>query len=136
MAIRIAINGFGRIGRNVLRAGWHRSDIEFVHVNDLVSPAMLAYLLRRDSVHGTFEQPVEAVDGGIRVGDRVIPVTAERDPTKLPWKSTEVDVVLECTGALVKRDQAAQHLTAGAKRVIISAPAKGDVDATIVMGVN
>ena len=138
MAIRIAINGFGRIGRNVLRAGWKQGGVEFVHINDLTSADMLAYLLRRDSVHRTFTEEVEAVDGGIRVGGKTIPVSAEKDPTKLPWKEREVDVVLECTGVFTKRDQLQTHVDAGAKRVILSAPAKSDsdVDATIVMGVN
>jgi glyceraldehyde 3-phosphate dehydrogenase len=141
MAIRVAINGFGRIGRNVLRAAWGRNDIEFVAINDLTSADMLAYLLRRDSVHGTFRPngaDVVAVDGGIRIGDETIPVTAEKDPTKLNWGALEVDVVLECTGVFTKRDQLEVHLHQGAKRVILSAPAKSDadVDATIVMGVN
>jgi glyceraldehyde 3-phosphate dehydrogenase len=138
MAIRIAINGFGRIGRNVLRAGWHRKDIEFVHINDLTSAEMLAYLLRRDSVHRTFSEPVTAVDGGIRVGDKLIPVTAEKDPMALPWRAQGVDVVLECTGVFTKRAQLQTHVDAGAKRLILSAPAKSesDVDLTIVMGVN
>ena len=87
MALRIAINGFGRIGRNVLRAAWDRDDVEFVHINDLTSDDMLAYLLHRDSVHGTWNHDVAAVDGGIRIDDRVIPITAERDPGALPWKT-------------------------------------------------
>ncbi|MEQ1567004.1 MAG: type I glyceraldehyde-3-phosphate dehydrogenase [Myxococcota bacterium] len=138
MPIRIAINGFGRIGRNVLRAAWGRADVEFVHINDLTSADMLAYLLRRDSVHGTFEHPVTAVEGGIKIGDKVVPVTAEKDPTKLPWRERQVDVVLECTGVFTSRAQLQVHVDAGAKKVILSAPAKSDadVDATIVMGVN
>jgi glyceraldehyde 3-phosphate dehydrogenase len=139
MAIRVAINGFGRIGRNVLRAAWTRSDIEFVHVNDLTSADMLAHLLRRDSVHGTFKHgEVTAAEGGIRVGGKLIPVTAEKDPTKLPWRDAGVDVVLECTGAFTKRAQLQTHIDAGAKRVILSAPASSDtdVDLTVVMGVN
>jgi len=147
MAIRVAINGFGRIGRNVLRAAWGRADVEFVHINDLTSADMLAYLLRRDSVHGTFHpsgssagdgQDVVAVEGGIKVGSKTIPVTAEKDPTKLDWGAREVDVLLECTGVFTKRDQLQGHLARGAKRVILSAPAKSDtdVDTTLVMGVN
>lgn len=138
MAIRIAINGFGRIGRNVLRAAWKSGDFEFVHINDLTSADMLAYLLRRDSVHRTFSEEVTAVEGGIRVGGKMIPVTAEKDPTKLPWREREVDVVLECTGVFTSRAQLQVHLDQGAKRVLLSAPAKSDtdVDATIVMGVN
>ena len=85
MALRIAINGFGRIGRNVLRAAWDRDDIEFVHINDLTSDEMLAYLLRRDTVHGTWPHDVEAVDGGLAIDGKVIPTSSERDPAKLPW---------------------------------------------------
>ncbi len=136
MALRIAINGFGRIGRNVLRSAWHRSDVEFVHINDLTSDDMLAYLLRRDSVHRTFSEPVEVVDGGLRIGERTIPVSAERDPAKLPWSDRGVDIVLECTGMFTSRDKAAAHLDAGAARVIISAPGKGGIDTTLVYGVN
>jgi glyceraldehyde 3-phosphate dehydrogenase len=138
VAVRIAINGFGRIGRNVLRAGFGRPEFEFVHINDLTSPDMLAYLLRRDSVHGTFERDVKVVDGGISIDGKVVPVTAEKDPTKLPWKAQNVDVVLECTGVFTSREQLTVHLTAGARKVILSAPAKADtdVDATIVLGVN
>ena len=135
MALRVAINGFGRIGRNVLRSAWHRDDVEFVHINDLTSDDMLAYLLRRDTVHGTFGDDVKAVDGGIRIGDRTIPTSAERDPAQLPWSATKVDVVLECTGAFTDGEKASAHVRAGAGRVIISAPAK-NVDATFVYGVN
>lgn len=136
MAIRVAINGFGRIGRNVLRSSWGDPDIEFVHINDLTNDAMLAHLLAHDSVHGPFSESVEAVDGGIRIGDTVIATSAERDPSKLPWADKQVDVVLECTGIFRSRDKASMHLDAGAKKVIISAPASGEVDATIVVGVN
>ncbi len=135
MALRIAINGFGRIGRNVLRAAWHRNDVEFVHINDLTSDDMLAYLLRRDSVHRTFSEEVTAEDGGIRIGDKTVPITAERDPAALPWGDRGVDVVLECTGAFTTGPKASAHTQAGAKRVIISAPGK-EVDATFVYGVN
>ena len=136
MAIRVAINGFGRIGRNVLRSSWGDPDIEFVHINDLTNDAMLAHLLAHDSVHGPFSESVEAVDGGIRIGDTVVATSAERDPSKLPWADKQVDVVLECTGIFRSREKASLHLDAGAKKVIISAPAAGDVDATIVVGVN
>jgi len=135
MAIRIAINGFGRTGRHVLRSSWGRDDIEFVHINDLTSDEMLAYLLHRDSVHRTWGTEIKAVDGGISIDGMIIPTSAERDPAKLPWKDAEVDVVLECTGVFTKRATAAAHLDAGAKKVIISAPA-ADVDATFVVGVN
>ncbi len=136
MALRIAINGFGRIGRNILRAAWNRDDIEFVHINDLTSDEMLAYLLRRDSVHRTFEQEISHVDGGLRIGDKTIPTSSERDPSNLPWKASEVDVVLECTGVFTNAEKAKVHLEAGAGKVLISAPAKGDVDGTFVYGVN
>jgi len=135
MPIRVAINGFGRIGRNVLRSAWDADDIEFVHINDLTSDAMLAHLLKNDTVHGTFAQDVEAVDGGIRVGDQVIATSAERDPTALPWGDKGVDVVLECTGVFRKRDGAMKHIDAGAKKVIVSAPGV-DLDGTFVVGVN
>ena len=133
MAIRVAINGFGRIGRCVLRAGWNNPEIEFVHINDLTSPEMLAYLLNFDSVHRTWEHSASAVQGGIQIGDRVVPITAEADPSKLPWKG--VDVVLECTGLFTSREKASKHLDAGAGRVIISAPAKNE-DITVCLGVN
>ena len=135
MALRIAINGFGRIGRNVLRLAWERDDIEFVHINDLTSDEMLAYLLHRDSVHGTWGGEVAAVDGGIRIGDKVIPTSAERNPANLPWREREVDVVLECTGVFTDATKAQAHRDAGAKKVIISAPGK-NVDGTFVVGVN
>lgn len=136
MAIRIGINGFGRIGRNILRAAWDRTDLEIVHINDLTSDDMLAALLQNDSVHGRFSHAVSAVNGGIQIGDRVVSTTAERDPSKLPWGDKGVDIVLECTGIFASADKASAHRAAGAKRVIISAPAKGDIDATFVVGVN
>jgi len=135
MTIRVAINGFGRIGRCILRAGWDDPNIEFVHINDLTSDEMLAHLLEYDSVHGRFDKDIEAVEGGIRIGDTVIPTSAERNPEALPWAARKVDVVMECTGAFRKRAGATKHLTAGAKRVIISAPAS-DPDVTICVGVN
>jgi len=136
MALRIGINGFGRIGRNVLRAAWNRDDIEFVHINDLTSDDMLAYLLKYDSVHRTFPEDVSVVDGGIKIGDRVIPTSAQRNPAELPWGDRGVDVVLECTGAFTARATAEAHLAAGAPRVIVSAPCQSDIDATFVYGVN
>jgi glyceraldehyde 3-phosphate dehydrogenase len=135
MATRIAINGFGRIGRCILRAGWNNPDIEFVHINDLTSDEMLAYLLQNDTVHGTFSEEVEAVEGGIRVGDTVIPTSAERNPADLPWAERNVDIVLECTGVFRSKAKASAHLEAGAGKVIISAPGT-DVDGTFVYGVN
>ncbi len=137
MAVRVAINGFGRIGRLVLRSiiEHRRSDIVVVGVNDLAPVETNAHLLRFDSIHGRFPQPVN-VDGSIMdVGSGPIRVTAERDPSKLPWKELDVDVALECTGIFADAEKAKAHLDAGAKRVLISAPAKG-VAKTIVYGVN
>ncbi|HVN86383.1 MAG TPA: type I glyceraldehyde-3-phosphate dehydrogenase [Candidatus Binatia bacterium] len=135
MSIRIGINGFGRIGRNVLRAALDDSNLEFVAVNDITDAKTLAHLLKYDSVHGRLGQTVEADKDAIVVGGRRIRVCAERDPAKLPWKELGVDVAIESTGLFTERDKAAAHLTAGAKKVIISAPAKG-ADLTICYGVN
>ncbi|MGB0669987.1 MAG: type I glyceraldehyde-3-phosphate dehydrogenase [Rhodospirillales bacterium] len=137
MAIRIAINGFGRIGRLALRAliEKSRSDVVVVGINDLGSVATNAHLLRYDSVHGPFPGTVTVTGDSMDVGQGPIKVTAERDPTKLPWKELGVDVVYECTGIFVARDKAAAHLEAGAKKVLISAPGK-EADLTVVYGVN
>jgi glyceraldehyde 3-phosphate dehydrogenase len=137
MAVRVAINGFGRIGRLVLRAISEnkRDDVEVVGINDLGSVEMNAHLLKHDSVHGRYPHEITTGDGWMDVGQGKIRVTAERDPTKLPWKELKVDVALECTGIFTKREAAAKHLEAGAKRVIISAPAEG-ADMTLVIGVN
>jgi len=137
MPIRVAINGFGRIGRLVLRAATEnkRSDIEVVGINDLGSVEANAHLLKFDSVHGRFPHAITTGEGWMDAGQGKIKVTAERDPAKLPWKELKVDVALECTGIFTKREAAAKHLEAGAKRVIISAPAEG-ADFTLVMGVN
>jgi len=137
MTVRVAVNGFGRIGRLVLRAAYEagRDDLEFVAVNDLGDVAMNAHLLRHDSTHGPFPGKVETGDDWIDVGRGPIKVTAERDPADLPWRELGVDVALECTGLFTKRDQAAKHLAAGAKRVLVSAPADG-ADMTVVYGVN
>ena len=137
MALKVGINGFGRIGRNVVRAAKQQGikDIDFVAVNDLTDTATLAHLLKYDSVHGRFKGTVEAAGDALLVdGDRMR-VLSEKDPAKLPWKELGVDIVLESTGRFTDRDQAAKHLEAGARKVIISAPAKGD-DITIVYGVN
>jgi len=137
MALKVGINGFGRIGRNVVRAARQQGikDIDFVAVNDLTDTATLAHLLKYDSVHGRFTGTVEAAGDALLVdGDRMR-VLSEKDPAKLPWKELGVDIVLESTGRFTDRDQAAKHLDAGARKVIISAPAKGD-DITIVYGVN
>ncbi|MFT7521799.1 MAG: glyceraldehyde 3-phosphate dehydrogenase [Kiritimatiellia bacterium] len=133
--LRIALNGFGRIGRNVLRIAWERDDITIVHVNDLTSPEMLAYLLSHDTVHGSWGDDIRAVDGGIDIDGTVIPVSMERDPANLPWAELDVDVVLECTGVFTDGNKARAHIDAGARKVIISAPGN-NVDATIVVGVN
>ena len=136
MAIKVGINGFGRIGRNVLRAAIKQSSqLEFVAVNDLTDSKTLAHLLKYDSVHGTLPSSVAPGDKSLVVDGKSIRVFSERDPAKLPWKDLGVDVVLECTGLFTDRDKAAAHLAGGAKKVIISAPAKG-ADLTICFGVN
>jgi glyceraldehyde 3-phosphate dehydrogenase len=137
MSIRVGINGFGRIGRNVLRAIIEagRDDIEVVGINDLGPVETNAHLLRYDSVHGRFPGEVTVKGDTIDVGNGAIKVTAERDPSKLPWKDLGVDVALECTGIFTSKDKASAHLTAGARRVLVSAPADG-VDLTVVYGVN
>ncbi|MBK8480349.1 MAG: type I glyceraldehyde-3-phosphate dehydrogenase [Proteobacteria bacterium] len=138
MAVRVAINGFGRIGRCVTRIAEQKkdADIQLVAVNDLTDDATLAHLLKYDSVHRAFPGSVTAEDGYLLINGNKVRSLAERDPAKLPWKELEIDVVLECTGRFVKRDAAALHLAAGAKKVIISAPAKGAVDATMCIGIN
>lgn len=137
MAIKIGINGFGRIGRCILRSLVERGEgeIEVVAINDLTDTKTLAHMLKYDSVHGTLGVPVGSSAGGISVGDRKIAVHAVKDPKELPWRADGVDVVLECTGLFTDRDKAAAHLAAGARKVIISAPAKGH-DKTLVLGVN
>jgi len=135
MSIRIAINGFGRIGRMVLRQVVREKGLEVVAINDLSEPKVLAHLFKYDSVHGTFPGRVETVDGGIVVNGRSIKVFAQKNPDQLPWKNESIDLVLEATGHFTAREQAELHLKAGAGRVIISAPAT-DPDITIVMGVN
>ncbi|MGB8222754.1 MAG: type I glyceraldehyde-3-phosphate dehydrogenase [Polyangiales bacterium] len=137
MATKVGINGFGRIGRCVARIVAERgSDVEIVGINDLASAEMLAHLLEWDSVHGHFSHPVRAEDGAIVIDDHRIPVSAERDPAKLKWKELGAEVVLECTGLFRTKEKASAHLKAGAKRVIISAPGKGEIDATFVVGIN
>ncbi len=134
--MRIAINGFGRIGRIAYRSlRQHGSDMDLVAVNDLTDARTLAHLLERDSVHGRLDAAVEASAGRIQVGDDAIEVLSEKDPSRLPWGDLDIDVVIESTGRFRDREQAAQHLTAGARKVIISAPGKSS-DITVVMGVN
>jgi glyceraldehyde 3-phosphate dehydrogenase len=136
MPLRVGINGFGRIGRNVFRAAQEQgADIEWVAVNDLTDAKTLAHLLKYDSILGPFPGTVEVSDGGLRVDGKELKVLAERDPGVLPWGDLGVDVVIESTGFFTKRDDAAKHLAGGAKKVIISAPATGP-DATVVLGVN
>ena len=135
MAIKVAINGFGRIGRLVFRHAFGNADFDIVAVNDLTSPQILAHLLKYDSVHGRFPANVTATETGIQVGNEKFEVLTERDPAKLPWEKLGVDVAIESTGLFTKRDDAAKHLAAGARRVLISAPAT-DPDVMIVMGVN
>lgn len=135
MAIRIGINGFGRIGRNVLRASLNDKDFEFVAINDLTDAKTLAHLLKYDSVHGTLDVTVEAREDQIIVNGKPIKILAKKDPKELPWKDLGVELVIESTGRFTDREGASRHLSAGAKRVIISAPAK-DPDVTIVLGVN
>ena len=135
MAIRVGINGFGRIGRNVFRACLAEDQLDFVAVNDITNAETLAHLLKYDSVHGTLTDEVKAEGGALVIGKRSVKVLAERDPAKLPWKALGVDLVLECSGLFTDRDKAAKHLEAGARKVIISAPAKG-ADLTIAYGVN
>jgi glyceraldehyde 3-phosphate dehydrogenase (phosphorylating) len=137
MAIRIGINGFGRIGRLVFRALYERrlDDVQVLAINDLGSVEDNAHLLKFDSVHGRFPGEIATGEGWMDVGRGKFQVLAERDPAKLPWKSLKVDVALECTGLFTKRESAAKHLEAGAKRVLVSAPADG-ADFTVVMGVN
>ncbi len=135
MAIRVGINGFGRIGRGYVRASLHRDDIEVVAVNDLTSPEINANLLKYDSTQGRLADPVSVRDGELVVGGATLKVLSEREPGSLPWRELGVDVVIESTGRFTSRAAAAAHLGAGARTVIISAPS-GDADATFVMGVN
>ncbi len=137
MTVRVAINGFGRIGRLVLRAAAEagRNDVQVIGVNDLGSVEANAHLLRYDSVHGRYPKDVSVNGDSINVGSGPIKVTAERDPAQLPWGELGVDVVLECTGFFTKRADAAKHIAAGARKVLISAPS-GDADQTVVYGVN
>jgi glyceraldehyde 3-phosphate dehydrogenase len=135
MAVKVAINGFGRIGRNVFRASQANKDIEIVAINDLTDTKTLAHLLKWDSTFGEFPHNVKAGDGKIVVDGKDIAVLAKKDPAELPWKDLKIDIVLECTGLFLDKAGAGKHITAGAKKVLISAPAK-EPDATFVIGVN
>src|SRR5438270_2851453 len=136
MSVRVGINGFGRIGRNVFRAAYESgADIEWLAVNDLVDAGTIAHLLKYDSNYGPFPGQVEATDAGMRVDGKEIRVLAERDPAALPWGELGAEVVIESTGLFTDREDAAKHLEAGAKKVVISAPAT-DADVTVALGVN
>jgi glyceraldehyde 3-phosphate dehydrogenase len=136
MAMRIAINGFGRIGRNVFRICAARKDCEVVHINDLTDAKTLAYLLKYDSVHGRFEGQVESADGAILVNGKRITISAIKDPAQLPHASHKVDFAIEATGVFASREGCQKHLDAGAAKVILTVPSKDPIDAMIVMGVN
>lgn len=139
MKTRVAINGFGRIGRCAFKIAFNRSDIEIVAINDLTDTKTLAYLLKHDSTYGSYAKEVGFDETDLIVESKKIKVLAEKDPAALPWKKMDIDVVIECTGFFVEPDKAKAHITAGAKRVIISAPAKGesaDKALTVVLGVN
>ena len=138
MATKLGINGFGRIGRLVLRSVIERgmTDLEIVGVNDLTPAATLAHLMKYDSVHGTLDADVSHTDDSITVGDVTFPVFNEKDPANLPWDEVGCDIVIESTGLFRTREDAGKHLEAGAKKVLISAPAKSEIDATVVLGVN
>jgi len=135
MAVKVGINGFGRIGRNTFRAAMRDGDVEVVAVNDLTTPANLAHLLKYDSVHGVLAADIKATSDELVVDNRAVKVLAEMDPARIPWKDLGVDVVIESTGFFTTREGAAKHLAGGARKVIISAPAKG-ADITMVLGVN
>ncbi|HKB15131.1 MAG TPA: type I glyceraldehyde-3-phosphate dehydrogenase [Planctomycetota bacterium] len=136
MSIVVGINGFGRIGRMVFRAMCARKEFEVVAVNDLTDAPTLAHLLKYDSVHGRFKGTVEAAEGKLRVNGKEIRVTAEKDPGNLPWKAMGVDFAVESTGVFTSRADCSKHLTAGAKKVLLTVPAKDAIDCTVVMGVN
>ncbi|MHC4140111.1 MAG: type I glyceraldehyde-3-phosphate dehydrogenase [Planctomycetota bacterium] len=136
MAIKVGINGFGRIGRNVFRVIAERENIEVVAINDLADARTLSLLLKYDSVHGKFDGDIEVKEDAIVVKGKEIKLTKEKDPAGLPWKELEVDIAIESTGIFTKKADCAKHLEAGAKKVILSAPSKDQLDATIVMGIN
>ncbi|HCN85088.1 MAG TPA: type I glyceraldehyde-3-phosphate dehydrogenase, partial [Sphingobacteriaceae bacterium] len=133
--MKIGINGFGRIGRLAFRAASERSDIEIVGINDLVDPEYMAYMLKYDSTHGQFKGTVEAKDGNLVVNGKTIRVTAEKDPANLKWNEVGAEIIIESTGLFLTQADAQKHIQAGAKKVVMSAPAKDDTP-TFVMGVN
>jgi len=134
--INVAINGFGRIGRNIFRAAYKDKKINFVAVNDLTDPSCLAYLLKYDSAHGKFQEEITSTKDSLKIGNKTLKVFAEKDPAKLPWKKLKIDVVIESTGFFLTKELANKHLKAGAKKVLLSAPAKDDEVKTLVYGVN
>ncbi len=136
MAVKLGINGFGRIGRLVFRAGLDNPNVEFVMVNDLGDVKTMAHLLKYDSIHGTLDKEIKVVEGGISVDGKLVKIVSERDPANLPWGANGVDIVIESTGIFRDRAKAGKHIQGGAKKVIISAPGEADIDATFVMGVN
>lgn len=135
MAIKFAINGFGRIGRNIVRASLAHPELELVAVNDLTDAKTLAHLLKYDSIHGRFPGEVEVADGALKINGKLVKVTSEKDPSALPWSTLGVHTVMECTGIFSSKEKASLHLKAGAKKVLISAPSN-DADVTLVYGVN
>jgi glyceraldehyde 3-phosphate dehydrogenase len=135
MSLKMGINGFGRIGRMVFRAGFGNENVEFMAINDLTDPATLAHLLKYDSVHGTLDAEISSTEHSLVVNGKEIEIYSEKDPSRIPWNDTGVETVFECTGLFRDREKASRHLDAGVRKVIISAPAKGP-DATLVMGVN
>ncbi|MBM4054700.1 MAG: type I glyceraldehyde-3-phosphate dehydrogenase [Planctomycetes bacterium] len=136
MSVRIGINGFGRIGRNVFRVISKRNNIDVVAINDLADANSLAMLLKYDSIHGRFDGSVQTKENALQVNGKEVKLLMEKDPSRLPWKSLGVDIVIESTGIFTSRADCAKHLDAGAKKVLLSAPAKDKIDATIVVGVN
>ncbi len=136
MKTRVAINGFGRIGRNTFKIAFERADLEIVAINDLTDTPTLAYLLKHDSNYGNYDRDVKSDENHLIVNGQKIPVTAEKDPTKLPWKDLKVDVVIESTGRFTKSEDAGMHIKAGAKKVVISAPTKSADIETLVIGAN
>ncbi len=136
MSVKIGINGFGRIGRLVFRVAMERKDLDVLQINDLTDAKTLAHLLKYDSIHGTYDKEIKVDGDSIVVDGKKIKVSAEKDPAALPWKQLGVDIVVESTGVFRKREQIAKHLEAGAKKVVLTVPAKDEIDATIVLGVN
>lgn len=136
MAVKIAINGFGRIGRHVFKIAFEKSDMEVVAINDLTDAKTLAHLLKYDSIYGRYSKSIGVEDGAIVIDGKKIKISSERDPKKLPWKELGVDIVIEATGVFRKKEQILWHIEAGAKKVILTVPAKDKIDNTIVLGVN